>query len=267
MEVLRDRAALVSGASRGIGLATAVALSEAGASVAFNYFDEKHEAPAAIERIKHAGGQAILLQGDVADQGAVERMVAETVAAFGRLDIAVANAAFSQREFFFEADMAGFRRTVDVTMWGAFNLARAAARQMIVQREGDTAAVGSIVFIGSPHAESAIPCSMAYNLSKAAIVQIARTAAIELVEHKIRVNIVTPGWIDTPGERKFASDETIAQAGEKLPWKRLGRPDEIGRAVVFLCDPASDYITGSSLLVDGGITLPWWANRGSGVPA
>jgi glucose 1-dehydrogenase len=267
VEVLKDRAALVSGASRGIGLAAAIALSEAGASVAFNYFDETHESPAAIERIKRRGGQAILLQGDVADQEAVERMVAETVVAFGRLDIAVANAAFSQRELFFEADMAGFRRTVDVTMWGAFNLTRAAARQMIAQREGDTAAVGSIVMIGSPHAETAIPCSMAYNLSKAAIVQIARTAAMELVEHKIRVNIVTPGWIDTPGERKFASDETIAQAGEKLPWKRLGRPDEIGRAVVFLCDPASDYITGSSLLVDGGITLPWWANRGSGVPA
>jgi glucose 1-dehydrogenase len=108
---------------------------------------------------------------------------------------------------------------------------------------------------------------MAYNMSKAAIDQMARTAAMELVEHKVRVNIVTPGWTDTPGERKFASDETIARAGDKLPWKRLAQPAEIGRAVVFLCDPASDYITGSSLLVDGGITLPWWANRGSGVPA
>ena len=97
-------------------------------------------------------------------------------------------------------------------------------------------------------------------------VQLARTAAIELVEHRIRVNLVTPGWIDTPGERKFASEQTIARAGAKLPWKRLGRPEEIARAVVFLCDPASDYITGSSLLVDGGITLPWWAHRGSGVP-
>jgi glucose 1-dehydrogenase len=93
-----------------------------------------------------------------------------------------------------------------------------------------------------------------------------RTAAIELTEHRIRVNIVTPGWIDTPGERKFASDETIERAGAKLPWGRLGKPSEIGRAVVFLCDPASDYMTGGAMLVDGGITLPWWANRGSGVP-
>jgi glucose 1-dehydrogenase len=76
----------------------------------------------------------------------------------------------------------------------------------------------------------------------------------------------TPGWTDTPGERKFASDETIANAASKLPWKRLGTSEEIARGIVFLADPSSDYITGSTLSIDGGITLPWWANRGSGVP-
>jgi glucose 1-dehydrogenase len=265
MEPLEGRVALVSGASRGIGLATAVALSQAGASVAFNYFDDRHEAPAAIDEIERAGRRAIMVQADVADLAAVERMVAQTVAAFGRLDIAVANAAYSDRALFYESEMAGFRRTIDVTMWGALNLARAAARQMIAQAGGGTPG-GSIVLVSSPHAYNAIPQSMAYNMAKGAVVQLARTAAIELAEHKIRVNLVTPGWIDTPGERKFASDETIARAGGKLPWKRLGRPEEIARAIVFLCDPASDYITGSSLLVDGGITLPWWAHRGSGVP-
>jgi glucose 1-dehydrogenase len=266
MEPLEGRVALVSGASRGIGLAAAVALSQAGASVAFNYFDERHEAPAAIERIERAGRRAIMAQADVADLAAVERMVAETVATFGRLDVAVANAAYSDRALFHEADMAGFRRTIDVTMWGALNLARAAARQMIAQAAAGGTPGGSIVLVSSPHAYNAIPQSMAYNMAKGAVVQLARTAAIELAEYKIRVNLVTPGWIDTPGERKFASEEAIARAGAKLPWKRLGRPDEIARAIVFLCDPASDYITGSSLLVDGGITLPWWAHRGSGVP-
>ena len=289
-EVLKGQVALVSGASRGIGLATGIALAEAGASVAFNYYDEPHEAPVAIERLQQAGRRAMLVQGDVARLADVERMVAETVAAFGSLTIAVASAAFSHREPFYESDIDGFRRTVDVTMWGPFHVARAAARQMIAQRAAGVSAAdtpqdsasaagvpqgsvpqeagqaGSIVVIGSPHAYTAIPRSMAYNMSKAAVDHMARTAAIELVEHRIRVNIVTPGWTDTPGERKFASDETIAQAGTKLPWKRLARPDEIARAVVFLCDPASEYITGSALLVDGGITLPWWANRGSGVP-
>ncbi|OYV83373.1 MAG: hypothetical protein B7Z73_16035 [Planctomycetia bacterium 21-64-5] len=132
---------------------------------------------------------------------------------------------------------------------------------MIEQGDG-----GSVVVISSPHAFVAVPRSMAYNMSKAAIDHMARTAAIELVEHRIRVNLIHPGWIDTPGERKFASEEQLAGAAEKLPWKRMGRPDEIARGVVFLCDPASDYITGSSLAIDGGITLPWWANRGSAVP-
>jgi len=266
VEALSGQVALVSGGSRGIGLAAGVALAEAGASVAFNYFDETHEAPPAIERLQQAGRRAMLVQGDVASQSDAERMVAETVARFGRLDIAVTSAAFSQREPFFEADMEAFRRTVEVTMWGTFNVTRAAARQMIAQAEAAQSAGGSIVVIGSPHAYTAVPCSMAYNMSKAAVDHMARTAAIELIENRIRVNIVTPGWTDTPGERKFASDETIARAGAKLPWKRMARPDEIARAVVFLCDPASEYITGSALLVDGGITLPWWANRGSGVP-
>ena len=263
---LADRVALVTGASQGIGLATAVALAEAGASVAFNYRQDPREAAAAVERLEQSGKRALLLAGDVADQATVEGLVAQTVATFGRLDIAVSNAAYSDRELFHEADMQGFRRTVDVTMWGAFYLLRAAARQMISQGVDRSGVGGSVVIVSSPHAYVAVPRSMAYNMSKAAIDHMARTAAIELVEHKIRVNIITPGWIDTPGERKFASDETIRSAGEKLPWKRLGTPQEIGRGVVFLCDPASDYITGSSLLIDGGITLPWWAHRGSGVP-
>jgi glucose 1-dehydrogenase len=264
-QVLKGRAALVTGASQGIGLATAVSLAQAGASVAFNYRQDPRQATAAVEAINKAGGRDILLAGDVAEQTVVERLVAQTVAAFGRLDIAVSNAAYSDREPFHEADMAGFRRTVDVTMWGAFYLLRAATGAMLAQPQG-SGPRGSIVIISSPHAYVPIPRSMAYNMAKAAIDQMARTAAMELAAERIRVNVVTPGWIDTPGERKFTSDEVIASAGEKLPWKRLGKPEEIGRGVVFLCDPASDYITGSALLIDGGITLPWWANRGSGVP-
>ncbi len=98
---------------------------------------------------------------------------------------------------------------------------------------------------------------MAYNMAKAAIDQMARTAAVELAQYRIRVNIVHPGWIDTPGERKFFSEETLAEQAAKLPWGRLGRSEEIGRGVAFLCDPGNDYITGSTLTIDGGIQLPW----------
>lgn len=261
MRPLEGQVAVVTGASRGIGLASAIALAEAGAHVALNFFQSRDELDEGLAKIAAAGVQGIALQADVADQAAVEKMVADAVKHLGKLTIAVSNAAYSDRQLFHEADMAGFRRTLDVTMWGAFNLVRAATKQMISQGAG-----GSIVVIGSPHAYTPVPRSMAYNMSKAAVEQMARTAAIELVEQRIRVNLVTPGWIDTPGERKFFDDEAIRKAGEKLPWKRLGRVDEIARGVAFLCDPASDYITGSSLLIDGGITLPWWASRGSGVP-
>ncbi|MGH7134549.1 MAG: SDR family NAD(P)-dependent oxidoreductase [Pirellulales bacterium] len=259
--ILSGKIAIVTGASRGIGRATVLALAEAGCDVGINYRSGAGEAEELAEQIGRLGRRALLLPADVADQTAVEQIVAHTVARFGRLDIAVTNAAYSDREPFYEADMAGFRRTIDVTMWGAFYLLRAAARQMIEQGGG-----GSIVVVSSPHAFVAVPRSMAYNMSKAAIDHMGRTAAIELVEHRIRVNLIHPGWIDTPGERKFASEEQLAGAAAKLPWRRMGRPEEIARGVVFLCDPASDYITGSSLAIDGGITLPWWANRGSAVP-
>ncbi len=261
MGPLSDQVALVTGASRGIGRGVAIALAQAGANVAINYYDDPDVAAETAREVEKAGSRALLVQGDVAEYENLERMVADTVQTFGRLTIGVANAVYSDRELFYEANLDGFRRTIDVTMWGAFHLMRAAARQMIAQ--GDR---GSIVMISSPHAYTPIPRSMAYNMSKAAMDQMARTAAQELIDKRIRVNIITPGWIDTPGERKFTSDDAIERVGKKLPWGRLGRPDEVGRGVVFFCDPASDYVTGSKILIDGGITLPWWANRGTGVP-
>ena len=255
------KVALVTGASRGIGRSIALALAEAGADVALNYRTHADEAENAAEEVRERGRRAHVVQADVADAVAVDTMVSEVNDHFGRLDLAIANAAFSERGLFYELPMDAVRRTVDVTLWGAYHLLRSASRSMIRQGDG-----GSIVIISSPRAFLAVPHSLPYNMSKAAIDQMARTAAIELVDHRIRVNLVHPGWIDTPGERKFATENEIRAAAGELPWGRLGRPDEIGRAVVFLCDSASDYINGSSLLVDGAITLPSWTSRVSAVP-
>ena len=254
---LAGKTALITGASRGIGRATAVAFAEAGANIGLNYFSNDAAAEEVAADIRKFGRKVLLLKGDVADLSAVEGMVSRLAAEFGRLDLAVSNAAFSDREPFYSADLKGFRRTVDVTMWGAFNLLHASTLQMLAQGGG-----GAIVIVSSPHAVVAFPGAMAYNMSKAAIDHMARTAAIELTQQRIRVNIVHPGWIDTPGERKFASEETLRQAGEKLPWGRLGRPEEIARGILFLASPASDYITGSTLSIEGGITLPWWDKSG-----
>jgi glucose 1-dehydrogenase len=258
---LTGKVAVVTGASLGIGRSTAIALARAGAAVAVNYRSHADQAQAVVDAISSAGGKAIATQADVADYDAVEAMVSRTVDTFGRLDIAVSNAAYSDRDIFYEADLKGFRRTVDVTMWGAFNLMRTATRQMIKQGGG-----GAIVLVSSPHAFIPAPRAMAYNMSKAAIEHMAKTAAIEVAEHRIRINIIQPGWTDTPGELKFASRETLDVAGAKIPLGRLGTPDEMAEAILFLADPKNTYITGAALLVDGGISLPWWANRGSAAP-
>ena len=138
MMALQGKVALVTGASRGIGRAIAEAFAEGGADVAVNYRSHPSEAEAVAENIRAAGRRALLCPADVSDRAAVERMVEQAMATFGRLDIVIANAAFSERELFFEADLEKFERAIDVTMWGAFNIFRAAARAMIRQGEGGT---------------------------------------------------------------------------------------------------------------------------------
>jgi len=259
---LTNKVVVVTGSSLGIGRAAALAFGKAGASVVVNYRSHAEQAEDVVNEIEQAGGKAVAHQADVSELESVKSLVARAVSEFGRLDIAVSNAAYSDRELFYQADMEGFRRTVDVTMWGAFYLTRVATQQMIAQGDG-----GIITLVSSPHAFIPAPRAMAYNMSKAALEHMAKTAAIEVAEHKIRINMIQPGWIDTPGERKFASEDTLEKAGAKIPMGRLGNPQEIANAILFLSDPQHEYMTGATLLVDGGISLPWWAARGSAAPS
>lgn len=255
----QGRTVLVTGASLGIGKGVALALAKEGANVGINYRSHKEDADATLKEVRALGGNGIILQADVADQAAVEGMVAKTVAEFGQLDGFVSNAAYSDRQLMIDADMAGFRRTIDVSMWGAFYGLRASAQQMVKQGKG-----GSIAIVSSPHAVIAIPTSMAYNMAKAAIDHMARTAAIELAKDRVRVNIIHPGWIDTPGERKFFTEEQLAAGAAGVPWKRLGTPEEIAKAIVYTLSDDADYMTGSTLTIDGGVSLPWWSKRAEG---
>jgi glucose 1-dehydrogenase len=256
---LKGRNVLITGASRGIGRACAIEAARRGANVAINFRSHPEEAEEVAAAVRAAGSKALLLQADVADQKAVDQMVAKTVAELGSLDFFVSNAAYSDRQLMLEADLAGFRRTIDVTMWGAFYGVRAAASQMVKQGRG-----GSIVVVSSPHAVIAIPTAMAYNMSKAAIDHMARTAAIELARHRIRVNIVHPGWTDTPGERKFFTDEQMQVGGSRLPLGRLGTSEEVAKAIAYLLGDDAEYMTGGTLTIDGGVGLPWWSDRAGG---
>ncbi|HVK17436.1 MAG TPA: SDR family oxidoreductase [Fimbriiglobus sp.] len=256
---LAGKVAVVTGASSGIGQAAALKLAEAGADVTMCYYSHRDEAEVTAAKIRALGRKALPYKIDVSDQAAVEAMVAETVQQLGRVDVFVSSAVYSDREPFLTANMKGFRQTLEVSMFGAYYCLRACCNQMVKQGQG-----GSAVIVSSPHAKIAFPNAIAYNMAKAAIDQMARTAACELLEHKIRVNICYPGWTDTPGERKFFSEETIQKAGKSLPWGRLATSDEVGRAILFLADPASDYITGEILHIDGGLFLPYWSKRDEG---
>lgn len=257
---LKGRNILVTGASRGIGRGAALELARCGANIGVNYRSHREEAEQTADEIRGLGGKAVLLQADVSDQPAVEAMVRQCAEEFGQLDGVVSNAAYSDRELMIDANMEGFRRTIDVSMWGAFYVVRAAAQQMASQNSG-----GAITVVSSPHAVIPIPTAMAYNMAKAAIDHMTRTAAIELATHRIRVNAIHPGWIDTPGERKFFTEEQLEEGARNIPWKRMGTPQEVGRLIAFVMSDDADYMTGSTLLIDGGISLPWWSNRAEGM--
>ena len=142
------------------------------------------------------------------------------------------------------------RRTLDVTLWGAFHSAQVSARQMAEQGDG-----GSICFVSSVLAHIPMPTSLPYNTAKAGINHMSATIAKELTEHRIRSNVIEPGWIDTPGERQYTTDEEMREGAKKVPWKRLGEPEEIARMAAYLSSDVADYITGSVFRVDGGFSL------------
>jgi glucose 1-dehydrogenase len=246
------KVALVTGAARGIGRGVALCLAEEGANIIVNDLPplEGSGARATVREIEALGRQALAYDADISDRDQVAALFAAGVAHFGRIDVVVANAAFSIREPVIEARWEHVLRTLEVTQFGVYHTCQAAAQQMVKQGGG-----GKIVIIGSILGEIPFPNSAAYNMGKAAVNHLGRTLAAELTAHRINVNVINPGYIDTPGERKFATEEQIVQAARNIPWGRLGTPRDIGRAVAYLASDDADYITGSALVVDGGYKL------------
>lgn len=254
MNRYEGKVALVTGASLGIGRGIALCLAGEGADVVVNYRSHQDAAEQVVQEIRGMGRQAFAWQADVADRSAVQAMVNASVDRFGHLDVAVANAATSVRQPVVEAEWDNVQRTINVSQFGVFHTCQFAAQQMLKQPLTGRSR-GKIVIISSVHEEIAFPTSGAYNMAKAAINHLGRTMAAELASARINVNIVNPGWIDTPGERTYFSEEELAAGGKRIPWGRMGEPEDIGRAVAYLASDDADYVTGTVLRVDGGFVL------------
>jgi glucose 1-dehydrogenase len=247
---LSGRTALVTGAARGIGRGCAIELARDGADLAINDLKSSPETDSLLAEIKALGRSAILIPGDVFDRASCETIVEQAIKTLGHLDILVSNPAFSRRGDFLDYNPELFDKVIKGTLTAGFHMSQLVARHMVSRGHG-----GKIIFISS--VQSRIPCvrSVAYNAAKSGLNQMAFTMAAELLKHRINVNVIEPGWIDTPNEHATFGSETIAKAAPTLPWGRLGTRTDIGRAAAFLASSDADYVTGTSLLVDGGLAL------------
>lgn len=244
------KVALITGGSRGIGRGCAIAMGRAGANVVVNYRQNKDAALEVVRTIEEAGGKAMAFQADVSDRQAVDAMVEGALKRFGPIDVLVSNAVSSTRKSFLETDVATLQRTFDVGFMGSFHVCQATASQMVSHKRQ-----GSIIVIGSLHAKYALRNAFDYNITKAAVHHMAMTMANELVPHRIRVNLLIPGWVDTPGERQWVSEEELQAQGKQLPWGRLATPEDIANVALFLASDAAAYVSGASYLVDGALEV------------
>jgi glucose 1-dehydrogenase len=248
---LENKVAIVTGSSRGIGRGCALEMAKVGADVVVTYRTHPQEAQEVAEIIEQMGRNALVVKLDVADRQAVENIVQATMDKFGKINILVNNAAITIRKPFLEMPIEDMAHVLNVSLWGVFHCSQAVARVMAEQGQG-----GKIIIISSVHAFIPYGNSLPYNTAKAGINHMGYTMATELAPYRINVNVIEPGWIDTPGERELATAEELRAEGEKLPWGRLGNIEDIGKAAAFLASDAADYITGACLRVDGGFWLP-----------
>ena len=244
---LEGKIAIVTGAAGGIGQGCAVELARCGADVVVNGRSGGTSPVATCQQIESLGRKATPIEADVFDRSACEQLVSQALEAVGRIDILVSNPSSGWRCPFLEFDPDEFERNIKGTLNAGFHMAQLVARHMVERGGG-----GKIVFISSVHAEVPYQPSVSYNAAKAGLNHMTSSIAVELFKHRINVNVINPGWIDTPGERRDFTEEQIQREGQKLPWGRMGTSADIGRAAAFLASDDADYITGTMLRVDGG---------------
>jgi glucose 1-dehydrogenase len=247
---LDGQTALVTGGSRGIGRGCVLALAAAGAAVAVNYHRDRGSAEEVVRQVRAAGGRAMAIQADVADRAAVAAMYDSAERDLGTVSLVISNAGSSVRRSVLDTSEQDLRITLDVQLIGAFHTLQEGARRLVAAGRA-----GRMIVIGSVHAWMPFPNALSYNIAKAGLHHMAVSMAAELLPYHIHVNVVVPGLTDTPGERAFRSEAELQEAAGALPVRRMGTPEEVGGLVAFLLSPANDYMTGSVVTADGGVSV------------
>jgi len=255
---LDGQRAIVTGANSGIGEAIARGMAEAGAAVVVNYVNAEDRAQKVAAEIRASGGRAMAIRADVSSEQEVEAMFAQAIVEFGSIDILVNNAGLQQDAPLHEMTLAQWRKVIDVNLTGQFLCARAAVREFL--RRGVvpelSCSAGKIICLSSVHDMIPWAGHANYAASKGGVAMLMKTMAQELAMRKIRVNSISPGAIKTPINRTAWDTEQAEKALLKLiPYYRVGEPRDIARAAVWLASDHSDYVTGATLYVDGGMTL------------
>lgn len=245
--LLNGKVAIVTGASRGIGQATATLFAREGANVAIADIVEDAAVDAARDITDGGGGRAIGIRVDVTDPDAVQAMVDRTVAEFGRLDILVNNAGVSVNALFVDTDLADWRKVIDVNLTGAFLCGQAAARAMVKQGSG------RIINICSLSGQRGGVGRAAYGSAKAGLELLTKVMAVELAEHGLNVNGIAPGPVDTALTKAVHTPATREAYVRMIPQHRYGETDEIAKGALFLASDLSTYVNGHILNIDGGM--------------
>lgn len=241
--------ALVTGASKGIGRAIALALADNGYDLGINYYTSKEQALEVQQLAEEKGAKAVCIQGDVGKMVDIDRIFQELFQAYGRIDLLVNNAGITKYLPFLEATEELWEEITNVDWKGSYFCAQRAARKMV-----ETSTKGVIINITSIHKSVNFPISNIYGPTKAALTKFTEHAALELAEYGIRVNSVAPGCIVV--REGYDQTERGLRLASRIPLQRWGKPEEIARAVVFLASDDSAYMTGASLMLDGGSVLP-----------
>ncbi len=239
---------LVTGGARGIGRAICEAFGRAGARVAVGYASRPDAAEAVVAAVAASGGEAYAAGGDVSDPAAAEALVSGVVSRWGRIDVLVNNAGITRDTLLLRMKDEDWHRVLDVDLTGAFYCCRAAARPMLKQRAGRIINVSSIAGLGGNAGQAN------YSAAKAGLIGLTRAIARELASRGVTCNAVAPGWVET--DMTAGRDERlVAGVRERVPLGRLGTPEDVAAAVVFLASSAAGYITGQVLAVDGGLGM------------